>query len=136
MSDVYPTATVRAADLVLPSAMWVEKNGMFGNSERRTQQWFKMVNPPGEARDDGWQIIAVARKLHDMGFASTRRERMKPRGTAERSEQDQLSALWGPLVVSAGQSRGRGRRGALRGSASEADGGAEELATSLDGVAP
>jgi nitrate reductase NapA len=41
-----------SADLVLPSAMWVEKNGMVGNSERRTQQWFKMVNPPGEARDD------------------------------------------------------------------------------------
>ncbi|WP_438013623.1 molybdopterin-dependent oxidoreductase [Sorangium sp. So ce315] len=69
VSDVYPTATVRAADLVLPSAMWVEKNGMFGNSERRTQQWFKMVEPPGEARDDAWQIIAVARKLHDLGFA-------------------------------------------------------------------
>ncbi|WP_437849481.1 molybdopterin-dependent oxidoreductase [Sorangium sp. So ce363] len=69
VSDVYPTATVRAADLVLPSAMWVEKNGMFGNSERRTQQWFKMVEPPGEARDDAWQIIAVARKLQDMGFA-------------------------------------------------------------------
>src|SRR3712207_7671506 len=43
VSDVYPTATTRAADLVLPSAMWVEKNGMVGNSERRTQQWFKMV---------------------------------------------------------------------------------------------
>ena len=67
VSDVYPTATVMAADLVLPSAMWVEKNGMFGNSERRTQQWFKMVPPPGEARDDCWQTIAVARRLHDRG---------------------------------------------------------------------
>jgi nitrate reductase NapA len=69
VSDVYPTATTRMADLVLPSAMWVEKNGMFGNSERRTQQWFKMVDPPGDARDDCWQIIAVARRLHDRGFA-------------------------------------------------------------------
>ncbi|HEY6556574.1 MAG TPA: molybdopterin-dependent oxidoreductase [Polyangiaceae bacterium] len=69
VSDVYPTATVQQADLVLPSAMWVEKNGMYGNSERRTQQWFKMVDPPGEARDDCWQIIAVARKLHELGFA-------------------------------------------------------------------
>lgn len=67
VSDVYPTATTELADLVLPSAMWVEKNGMFGNSERRTQQWFKMVNPPGEARDDCWQTIAVARKLFDLG---------------------------------------------------------------------
>ncbi|MFU8806911.1 MAG: molybdopterin-dependent oxidoreductase, partial [Bradymonadaceae bacterium] len=63
VSDVYMTATSKHADLVLPSAMWVEKNGMFGNSERRTQQWFKMVDPPGEARDDCWQTIAVARRL-------------------------------------------------------------------------
>jgi len=64
---VYPTATTRIADLVLPSAMWVEKNGMVGNSERRTQQWFKMVDPPGQARDDCWQIIAVAHKLLELG---------------------------------------------------------------------
>ncbi len=69
VSDVYPTATTELADLVLPSALWVEKNGIYGNSERRTQQWFKMVDPPGEARDDCWQTIAVARKLFDMGFA-------------------------------------------------------------------
>jgi nitrate reductase NapA len=47
VSDVYPSATARIADLILPSAMWVEKNGMTGNSERRTQQWFKMV--PGSS---------------------------------------------------------------------------------------
>jgi nitrate reductase NapA len=67
VSDVYPTATTAVADLVLPSAMWVEKNGMYGNSERRTQQWFKMVEPPGQARDDAWQTIAVARRLFDRG---------------------------------------------------------------------
>ncbi len=67
VSDVYPTATTRLADLILPSAMWVEKNGVFGNSERRTQQWFKMVEPPGEARDDCWQTIAVARRLFERG---------------------------------------------------------------------
>ncbi|MCA9008552.1 MAG: molybdopterin-dependent oxidoreductase, partial [Planctomycetaceae bacterium] len=67
VSDVYPTATTRLADLILPSAMWVEKNGMVGNSERRTQQWFKMVDPPGEARDDCWQTIAVAHELFNRG---------------------------------------------------------------------
>jgi len=72
VSDVYPTATTELADLILPSAMWVEKNGMFGNSERRTQQWFKMVQPPGEARDDCWQTIAVARRLFDRGHAGMR----------------------------------------------------------------
>ncbi len=72
VSDVYPTATTRHADLILPSAMWVEKNGIFGNSERRTQQWFKMVEPPGQARDDVWQTIAVARRLYDQGFEGMR----------------------------------------------------------------
>ncbi|MBI2393593.1 MAG: molybdopterin-dependent oxidoreductase [Deltaproteobacteria bacterium] len=67
VSDVYPTRTAMIADLVLPSAMWVEKNGMVGNSERRTQQWFKMVPPPGDARDDCWQLIAVAHKLLELG---------------------------------------------------------------------
>lgn len=67
VSDVYPTATTRHADLILPSAMWVEKNGMVGNSERRTQQWFKMVEPPGQARDDVWQTLAVARRLFELG---------------------------------------------------------------------
>lgn len=69
VSDVYPTLTTALADLILPSAMWVEKNGVFGNSERRTQQWFKQVDPPGQARDDCWQIIAVARKLYELGHA-------------------------------------------------------------------
>jgi nitrate reductase NapA len=74
VSDVYPTATTWDADLVLPSAMWVEKNGMFGNSERRTQQWFKQVDPPGQARDDVWQTLAVARKLYDRGVGMKDRD--------------------------------------------------------------
>lgn len=65
--DVYPTASTEIADLVLPSAMWVEKNGVYGNSERRTQQWFKMVQPPGEAREDLWITLAIARRLYELG---------------------------------------------------------------------
>ena len=67
VSDVYPTVTTDLATVVLPSAMWVEKNGIYGNSERRTQQWFKMIDPPGLARDDVWQVIAVAHKLYELG---------------------------------------------------------------------
>ena len=72
VSDVYPTVTTDLASVVLPSALWVEKNGVFGNSERRTQQWFKMVNPPGEARDDVWQVIAVAHRLFELGHPGMR----------------------------------------------------------------
>jgi nitrate reductase NapA len=67
VSDVYPTATTRLADLILPASLWVEKNGVYGNSERRTQQWFKMVEPPGDARDDTWQTIAIAHRLFELG---------------------------------------------------------------------
>jgi nitrate reductase NapA len=67
VADVYPTATTELADLILPASMWVEKNGMYGNSERRTQQWFKMVEPPGEARDDCWMTITIAHRLLELG---------------------------------------------------------------------
>jgi len=69
VSDVYPNATTELADLVLPSAMWVEKHGVYGNSERRTQQWNRLVEPPGEARDDAWQVIAVAHRLLELGHS-------------------------------------------------------------------
>jgi nitrate reductase NapA len=63
VSDIYPTPTTDVADVVLPSAAWVEREGIFGNSERRTQHWDKLVEPPGEAREDAWQIIQVARRM-------------------------------------------------------------------------
>lgn len=63
VSDIYPTPTTEIADLVLPSAAWVEREGIFGNSERRTQHWDKMVDPPGEAREDAWQIVEVAKRM-------------------------------------------------------------------------
>ncbi len=72
VSEVYPTATTELADLILPASLWVEKNGIFGNSERRTQQWYKMVDPPGDARDDCWMTIALARKLFELGHPGMR----------------------------------------------------------------
>jgi len=63
VSEVYPTPTTDVADVVLPSAMWIEREGMFGNSERRTQHFEQMLEPPGEAMSDGWQMIEVARRL-------------------------------------------------------------------------
>ena len=63
VSDIYPTPTTQIADLVLPAAAWVEREGVFGNTERRTQQWNKLVDPPGEAKEDAWQIIQVAKRM-------------------------------------------------------------------------
>ncbi|WP_136798926.1 molybdopterin-dependent oxidoreductase [Desulfosediminicola ganghwensis] len=63
VSDVYPTPTTDVADVILPAAMWIEQEGMYGNSERRTQHFTRIVEPPGEAMCDTWQIIEVARRL-------------------------------------------------------------------------
>lgn len=63
VSDVYPTPTTDIADVILPSAMWIEREGLFGNSERRTQHFAQLLQPPGEAMSDGWQLIEVARRL-------------------------------------------------------------------------
>ncbi|MFB3127368.1 MAG: molybdopterin-dependent oxidoreductase, partial [Candidatus Acidiferrales bacterium] len=63
VSEIYPTPTTEIADVILPSALWVERTGMFGNSERRTQHWFKAVDPPGEATPDVWQQMEVARRM-------------------------------------------------------------------------
>jgi nitrate reductase NapA len=63
VSEIYPTPTTAVADLILPSAAWVEREGVFGNTERRTQQWNQIVEPPGEAKEDAWQIIEVAKRM-------------------------------------------------------------------------
>ncbi|GAA4296051.1 molybdopterin-dependent oxidoreductase [Aestuariibaculum suncheonense] len=63
VSDIYPTPTTDIADVILPSAMWVEREGMYGNSERRTQYFEQMVEPPGEAISDTWQLVEVAKRL-------------------------------------------------------------------------
>jgi nitrate reductase NapA len=63
VSDAYPTVTTMAADLVLPAAMWVEKEGAYGNAERRTQFWHQLVKAPGEARSDLWQIVEFSKRF-------------------------------------------------------------------------
>ncbi len=63
VSDIYPTPTTDIADVILPAAMWIEREGMYGNSERRTQYFEQMVEPPGEAMSDTWQLIEVAKRL-------------------------------------------------------------------------
>src|SRR3990172_3438556 len=63
VSDPYPTVTAIAADLILPTAMWVEKEGAYGNAERRTQFWRQQVSAPGEARSDVWQVMEFAKRF-------------------------------------------------------------------------
>ncbi len=63
VSDAYPTVTTMAADLILPTAMWVEKEGAYGNAERRTHFWHQLVEAPGEARSDLWQMVEFSKRF-------------------------------------------------------------------------
>ena len=63
VSDAYPTVTALAADLILPVAMWVEKEGAYGNAERRGQFWRQQVPAPGESRSDLWQIVEFSKRF-------------------------------------------------------------------------
>lgn len=63
VSEVYPTPTTDVADVILPAAMWIEREGVFANVERRMQHFEGMVAPPGDATSDAWQMIEVARRL-------------------------------------------------------------------------
>jgi len=63
VSDAYPTVTAMAADLILPSAMWSEKEGAFGNAERRTQFWRQQVRASGQSKSDLWQYIEFSKRF-------------------------------------------------------------------------
>ena len=48
----HPTPTSEYAHLMLPAAMWGEKEGTYTNSERRVSKVNRAVAPPGEAKSD------------------------------------------------------------------------------------
>jgi len=58
-----PTPTSEYADLVLPAAIWGEKEGTYTNSERRVSKVNRAVPPPGEARADFDIFLALADHL-------------------------------------------------------------------------
>ena len=62
-SDPYPTVTAQASDLILPTAMWVEKEGAYGNAERRTQFWHQQVQAPEGAKSDLWQLMEFSKRF-------------------------------------------------------------------------
>jgi anaerobic selenocysteine-containing dehydrogenase len=59
----HPTPTTERADLVLPAAMWGEKEGTYTNSERRVSKVNKAVEPPGEALPDFEIFLRIAERL-------------------------------------------------------------------------
>lgn len=74
--------TLSYADLVLPAAGWLEKEGTMTNSERRITYLPALVQPPGEARPDFeiWADFAVR-----MGFGDAFKYRSASEVYAEHS---------------------------------------------------
>ena len=59
----HPTRTSELADVVLPAALWAEKEGVYGCTERRYQLLEQAVQPPGEARPDFRILCDLAARL-------------------------------------------------------------------------
>jgi formate dehydrogenase alpha subunit len=70
VQDIFPTETAQLADVVLPGATYVEKDGSFTGTDRRVQRIRQAIAPLGESRAD-WAIIAdLAQRMVDSRSAS------------------------------------------------------------------
>lgn len=63
VQDGFETPTTALADVVLPAAIWGEKEGTYTNSERRVSRVRRAVDPPGDAWSDFDIFLAVAERL-------------------------------------------------------------------------
>lgn len=62
VQDGFESPTTDRADVLLPAAIWGEKDGTYTNSERRASRVRAAVPPPGEARPDFDIFLEVARR--------------------------------------------------------------------------
>jgi formate dehydrogenase major subunit len=61
--EIFLSETAALADIVLPAAAFLEKEGTFTNFDRRVQRVRPALDPPGEARPDFEIIAALADAL-------------------------------------------------------------------------
>jgi formate dehydrogenase major subunit len=63
VQDIFLTETAYLADVVLPATAWPEKIGTVTNTDRMVQLGRKALEPPGDARDDFWLVVEMARRI-------------------------------------------------------------------------
>jgi formate dehydrogenase major subunit len=56
VQDIFFSRTAQFADVILPAAPSLEKEGTFVNTERRIQRFYQVFEPLGESKPD-WEII-------------------------------------------------------------------------------
>ncbi len=66
VEDIFMTETAELADVVLPAATWVEREGTHTGIDRRVYKINKIVEPPGQAKPDWWITMNIAKQ---MGFS-------------------------------------------------------------------
>jgi len=68
VQDIFLTETAKLADVVLPGATFLEKDGTFTATDRRVQRVRKAIEPIGYSKPD-WQIICeLARRMGSKAF--------------------------------------------------------------------
>jgi formate dehydrogenase major subunit len=60
VQDIFPTEVAEIADVVLPAATWVEREGTHTWVDRRVQRISQAVAPPGDAKPDRWIVTQLA----------------------------------------------------------------------------
>ncbi len=63
VQDIFLTETAYMADVVLPATAFPEKDGSFTNTDRMVQLARKAIDSPGDAREDLWIIVQLAKRL-------------------------------------------------------------------------
>jgi len=63
VQDIFLTETAYLADVVLPASAFPEKTGTFTNTDRLVQLGRQALDPPGDARQDLWIIVEIAKRL-------------------------------------------------------------------------
>jgi formate dehydrogenase major subunit len=63
VQDIFLTETAYLADVVLPATAWPEKDGTVTNTDRMVQLGRRALKAPGEAREDLWIIVEMAKRL-------------------------------------------------------------------------
>ncbi|WP_144184427.1 formate dehydrogenase subunit alpha [Elioraea rosea] len=63
VQDLFLTETAALADVVLPASAWPEKTGTVTNTNRQVQMGRAALAVPGEARQDLWILVELARRL-------------------------------------------------------------------------
>lgn len=63
VEDAFESDLTRLADIVLPTAMYLEKDGTFTNMDRTVQRVRFAVTAPGEAHSSYWFVSEIADRL-------------------------------------------------------------------------